>query len=228
MKIVKRVFSLLLILFAFTARETQSAVGSAGKYYTLLGVDKNADETQIKKQYRKLAMKHHPDKNPDKKEVIVIDMYLAKLCIFYLIVFLLSAISIIYIFSSSQESEKKFKEINEAYETLSDKRKREIYDLYGEDAAKGVGQVKGSRLVTITRLIDSMKVLVDRSSTYSEKLVSHLRIMVEAGLEDMVETFREEAVLTGFLVVLVHLDRVSVLGDKGMVILRRWETWATS
>ena len=51
---------------------------------------------------------------------------------------------------------------------------------------------------------------------------------MEAGLEDMVETFREEAVLTGFLVVLVHLDRVSVLGDKGMVILRRWETWATS
>jgi DnaJ-class molecular chaperone len=40
-----------------------------------------------------------------------------------------------------QESEKKFKEINEAYETLSDKRKREIYDLYGEDAAKGAGQV---------------------------------------------------------------------------------------
>ena len=93
MNIVKRVFSLLLILFAFTARETQSAVGSAGKYYTLLGVDKNADETQIKKQYRKLAMKHHPDKNPDKKEVIVIDMYLAKLYIFYLIIFLLSAIS---------------------------------------------------------------------------------------------------------------------------------------
>lgn len=65
----RRVVSLLLLLFAFTARETQSAVGSAGKYYTLLEVDKNADETQIKKQYRKLAMKHHPDKNPDKKEV---------------------------------------------------------------------------------------------------------------------------------------------------------------
>ena len=40
-----------------------------------------------------------------------------------------------------QESEKKFKEINEAYETLSDKRKRQIYDLYGEDAAKGADQV---------------------------------------------------------------------------------------
>lgn len=64
-----RILLLLLILFSFTARETLSAVGSAGKYYTLLGVDKNADETQIKKQYRKLAMKHHPDKNPDKKEV---------------------------------------------------------------------------------------------------------------------------------------------------------------
>ena len=60
----------LLVLFSFTARGTQSAVGSAGKYYTLLGVEKDADETSIKKQYRKLAMKHHPDKNPDKKEVI--------------------------------------------------------------------------------------------------------------------------------------------------------------
>ena len=64
------VLLVLLVLFSFTARGTQSAVGSAAKYYTLLGVEKDADETQIKKQYRKLAMKHHPDKNPDKKEVI--------------------------------------------------------------------------------------------------------------------------------------------------------------
>ena len=60
---------LLGFLLAFSTSRTQSAVGSAAKYYTLLGVEKNADDAQIKKQYRKLAMKYHPDKNPDKKQV---------------------------------------------------------------------------------------------------------------------------------------------------------------
>ena len=58
-----------------------------------MGVDKNASEKDIKTQYRKLAIKYHPDKNKDDKD-----------------------------------AEEKFKEISEAYETLSDKRKREIYD----------------------------------------------------------------------------------------------------
>ena len=62
-------FILFIIVLSITTPSTQSAVGSAGKYYTLLEVDKNADEVQIKKQYRKLAMKYHPDKNPDKKQV---------------------------------------------------------------------------------------------------------------------------------------------------------------
>jgi preprotein translocase subunit Sec63 len=62
---------LTFVLLSLIAIETLSAVSSASKYYSLLGVDKNADEAAIKKQYRKLAMKHHPDKNPDKKEVIL-------------------------------------------------------------------------------------------------------------------------------------------------------------
>jgi len=74
-------------------------------YYKILGVAKDASETDIKKAFRKLAMIWHPDKNPTKKE----------------------------------EAEKMFKEVAEAYEVLSDKQKREIYDQYGEEGLKGEG-----------------------------------------------------------------------------------------
>ncbi len=65
-------------------------------YYKVLGVDRKASQDEIKKVYRKLAMKYHPDKNPDDKI-----------------------------------AEEKFKEINEAYQVLSDKDKRARYDQLG-------------------------------------------------------------------------------------------------
>lgn len=64
-------------------------------YYEVLGVSKTADEKDIKKAYRKLAMKYHPDVNKE------------------------------------PDAEEKFKEINEAYEVLSDESKRKAYDTYG-------------------------------------------------------------------------------------------------
>ena len=67
-------------------------------YYEVLGVDKNADADTIKKAYRKLAKKYHPDMNPDDKS-----------------------------------AEAKFKEVNEAYEVLSDGEKKKLYDQYGHD-----------------------------------------------------------------------------------------------
>ena len=73
-------------------------------YYEVLGVDKSADATAIKKAYRKLAMKYHPDKNPGDKE-----------------------------------AEEKFKEINEAYEVLSDETKRRNYDQFGHEGVNGQG-----------------------------------------------------------------------------------------
>ena len=73
-------------------------------YYDVLGVDKSADATAIKKAYRKLAMKYHPDKNPGDKE-----------------------------------AEEKFKEINEAYEVLSDETKRKNYDQFGHEGVNGQG-----------------------------------------------------------------------------------------
>ena len=65
-------------------------------YYEVLGVEKNASDAEIKKAYRKLAMKYHPDQNPGDKS-----------------------------------AEEKFKEINEAYEVLSDADKKARYDQYG-------------------------------------------------------------------------------------------------
>lgn len=65
-------------------------------YYVVLGVARNASADDIKKAYRKLAMKYHPDKNPGDKK-----------------------------------AEESFKEVSEAYEVLSDTKKREMYDQYG-------------------------------------------------------------------------------------------------
>lgn len=69
-------------------------------YYKILGLDKNATADAIKKAYRKLARKYHPDLNPD-----------------------------------DDAAKKKFQEINEAHEVLSDPEKRKKYDQYGKDWA---------------------------------------------------------------------------------------------
>ncbi|CAM1342359.1 DnaJ C-terminal domain-containing protein [Tenacibaculum amylolyticum] len=67
-------------------------------YYKVLEIDKTANEAQIKKAYRKLARKYHPDVNPN-----------------------------------DEEAKKKFQQINEANEVLSDPEKRKKYDTYGEN-----------------------------------------------------------------------------------------------
>jgi len=67
-------------------------------YYDILGVSRDADEKEIKRAFRRLARKHHPDVNP-----------------------------------GDPEAEERFKEINEAYEVLSDPEKRRKYDQLGAD-----------------------------------------------------------------------------------------------
>ncbi len=67
-------------------------------YYKVLGVDKGASDKDIKRAYRRLARKYHPDVNPDDKQ-----------------------------------AEERFKEINEAYQVLSDPEKRQKYDHLGAD-----------------------------------------------------------------------------------------------
>lgn len=73
-------------------------------FYKTLGVSEDASESDIKKAYRKLSRKYHPDLNPDDKQ-----------------------------------AEKKFKEISEAYDVLSDKKQREEYDQIRRYGASGMG-----------------------------------------------------------------------------------------
>ena len=71
-------------------------------YYEVLGVSRDANERELKKAYRRFAMKYHPDRNP-----------------------------------GDQEAEKKFKEAKEAYEILSDQKKRSAYDHFGHEGVNG-------------------------------------------------------------------------------------------
>lgn len=79
--------------------------GSDNRFYELLGIERNANDADIKKAYRKLAVKLHPDKGGD---------------------------------------EAKFKEVTMAYEVLSNKEKRQVYDEYGEEGLKDGGMGGGS------------------------------------------------------------------------------------
>jgi molecular chaperone DnaJ len=81
-------------------------------YYEILGVNRNASEAEIKKAYRRLAMKYHPDRNPD-----------------------------------NTTAEEQFKEAKEAYEVLTDERKRAAYDQFGHagvDPSAGAGAAGGA------------------------------------------------------------------------------------
>ena len=77
-------------------------------YYAILGVPKTASEEEIRKAYKKMALKWHPDRNRENKEA----------------------------------AEKQFKEVAEAYEVLSDKQKRTIFDQYGEE-----GKLRKKRII---------------------------------------------------------------------------------
>lgn len=80
-------------------------------YYQILDIQRTASDGEIKKAYRKLALKWHPDKNPNNLE----------------------------------EANKRFRELSEAYEVLSDEKKRKIYDQYGKEGLMGDRGQRGYR-----------------------------------------------------------------------------------
>ncbi|KAL5700944.1 DnaJ protein erdj3b [Ranunculus cassubicifolius] len=90
-----------LLIFGFVLAFFIVSVIGGKSYYDILQLSKGASDEQIKRAYRKLALKYHPDKN-----------------------------------QGNEEANKKFTEISNAYEVLSDKEKRQIYDRYGEDGLK--------------------------------------------------------------------------------------------
>ena len=92
-------------------------------YYEILEVSRDCSGAELKKSYRKLAMKFHPDRNPDDKE-----------------------------------AEEKFKQINEAYQALSDDEKRSIYDRYGKEGLnrQGGGGFGGGGMDDFRDIFNSM------------------------------------------------------------------------
>ena len=73
-------------------------------YYESLGCARGASADELRRAYKKEALKHHPDRNP-----------------------------------GNPDSEKRFKEVNEAYQVLSDDEKRRIYDQFGHAGLEGGG-----------------------------------------------------------------------------------------
>ncbi|XP_020238956.1 dnaJ homolog subfamily B member 4 [Cajanus cajan] len=73
----------------------------AGDYYKILKVNRNATDEELKRAYKRLAMKWHPDKSHQQHQI------------------------------TKEEAEAKFKQVSEAYDVLSDPKKRQIYDFYG-------------------------------------------------------------------------------------------------
>jgi len=122
-------------------------------YYEVLDLSRNATESEIKKAYRRLAMKYHPDRNPDNKG-----------------------------------AEEKFKESKEAYDVLSDERKRSAYDQFGH-AGVSTSAAEGDQNAGFGDIFDSVfGDIFDGSTRESQRVYkgADLRYNLDLSLEDAV------------------------------------------
>ncbi|MDR2878244.1 MAG: molecular chaperone DnaJ [Chromatiales bacterium] len=124
-------------------------------YYELLEVPRNASDAELKKAYRRLAMKYHPDRNADDKS-----------------------------------TEEKFKEAKEAYDVLSDARKRAAYDQFGhagvDPSAAGAQGFRGSNFSDIFDDVFGDIFGAGRGRAGGAQRGSDLRYEQEVSLEDAV------------------------------------------
>ncbi|XZR52864.1 MAG: molecular chaperone DnaJ [Enterobacteriaceae bacterium] len=122
--------------------------------YDILGVSQNSNLKEIKKAYKRLAIKYHPDRNKEKN------------------------------------SEKKFKEIKEAYEILSDENKRTTYDQYGYDAFDS-SYVNNNSYNTETSFSDIFGDvfgdIFDNNSSQNINKGSDLKYTMELNLEEIIK-----------------------------------------
>ena len=106
------------------------------EYYDILNVDKNANQDTIKKSWRKLCIKYHPDKVANEN------------------------------IETRENAEKRIKDINEAYSVLSDPKKREIYDNFGKqglhDNQSDNTNIFGNNNPSVPPLIIKAKITLDQ------------------------------------------------------------------
>jgi DnaJ-class molecular chaperone len=95
-------------------------------YYGVLELPRGATDVEIKKAYRRMALKYHPDKNPE----------------------------------ISMDAGSKFQEIGEAYDVLSDKEKRAIFDQYGYEGLKDGADYKDGKNFSLKNLLFWTRVIV--------------------------------------------------------------------
>lgn len=142
----------ILVVAALTC--INALAGGKRDYYEVLGVAQNAPDQDIKEAYRKLAMKHHPDRPENQR--------------------------------SSKSAEEKFKEIKEAYETLSNPQKRSDYDRYTLGRATNHGDPPRTEQNPQDESSFEFRGFAHEPSSAGEALVQLLLRHQELSFEDMV------------------------------------------
>lgn len=134
-------------------------------YYKILGIDRNANDMEVKKAYKRLAMKYHPDRNPGDKK-----------------------------------AEENFKKVGEAYETLSDSNKRQIYDQYGHSGFNQNTNAYSNATSHFTDIFDDLfgnlfgeNINTQKNKNYSQRgddLLHVLKIELEDAANGLQATFK--------------------------------------
>ena len=132
-------------------------------YYEILGVPRDASEKQIKRAYKRLSLKYHPDRVKD---------------------------------MSRSEAEKKFEEIANAYEVLSDPQKKRIYDTQGEAAVRQTGGQAANPLEFLQKMLNPQRGEDDSNSKAPKKPGQDTVVILPLDLEDLYMGTQVDAVVS--------------------------------